>query len=272
MIGRESCVIRRCLVVIAFALLLAGCSSMAERHHDERRGHFVTRTLKLEGRLYRYQVFVPASKVPQPRPIVLFLHGSGERGDNGRDQAEVGLGPYLSEHTADFPALVVLPQVPNDEEWMGVNARMAIAALDAASAEFAADPQRTYLTGISMGGYGAWEIGLMQPRRFAAIVPICGALKAPRDERRTLYVSLVAKEADPYTAAVTQLKHVPIWMFHGAKDDSVPPHDDRALYRAAKGVGANVRYSEYPEGNHNAWDATYADPAMWEWMFRQRLR
>lgn len=167
---------------------------------------------------------------------------------------------------------MVLPQVPDDEEWLGINARMAIAALDATSAEFSADPQHTYLTGISMGGYGAWEIGLMQPQRFAAIVPICGALKAPRDERRTLYVSLVAQEADPYTAAVTRLKHVPIWMFHGAKDEAVPPHDDRALYRAAKGVGANVRYSEYPNGNHNAWDATYADPAMWEWMFKQRLR
>lgn len=88
--------IRRCLVLVVFALVLAGCSSMGERHHDARRGHFVTRTLEIEGRLYRYQVFVPASKMPQPLPIVLFLHGSGERGDNGRDQAEVGVGPHLS--------------------------------------------------------------------------------------------------------------------------------------------------------------------------------
>ncbi|MCD0254860.1 prolyl oligopeptidase family serine peptidase [Xanthomonas campestris pv. campestris] len=263
---------RRYLLLVVLALLLAGCSSLVDRHQDTRRGHFVTRSLEIEGRHYQYQVFVPVGTSPQPRPIVLFLHGSGERGDNGRNQAEVGVGPYLSEHTADFPALVVLPQVPDDEEWLGINARMAIAALDATIAEFSADPQRTYLTGISMGGYGAWEIGLMQPQRFAAIVPICGALKAPRDERRTLYVSLVAQEADPYAAAVTRLKHVPIWMFHGAKDEAVPPHDDRALYRAAKGVGANVRYSEYPNGNHNAWDATYADPAMWEWMFKQRLR
>ncbi|KAB7763785.1 phospholipase [Xanthomonas maliensis] len=262
----------RCLVVVLVALALVGCAGMPDRHPDPRSGHFVMRSLQLEGREYRYQVFVPAAAAAQPRPIVLFLHGSGERGDNGRDQTEVGLGPYLRDHAADFPALVVLPQVPDDEEWLGINARMAIAALDAASAEFNADPQRTYLTGISMGGYGTWEVGLMQPQRFAALVPICGALKAPRDERRTLYVSLVAQEADPYTAAVTRLKRVPIWMFHGAKDDQVPPHDDRALYRAAKGVGANVRYSEYPHGNHNAWDATYADPSMWEWLFRQRLR
>lgn len=147
--------------------MLAGCSSMGERRQDGRSGHFVSRTLQMEGRLYRYQVFVPAAKAARPLPIVLFLHGSGERGDNGRDQAEVGLGPYLSAHADRFPALVVLPQVPENEEWLGVNARMAIAALDAASAEFAADPQRTYLTGMSMGGYGAWEIGLMQPQRFA---------------------------------------------------------------------------------------------------------
>ena len=165
----------------------------------------------------------------------------------------------------------MLPQTPAGEEWSGANNRIALAALDATLAEFGADPQRQYLTGMSMGGYGSWNIALDNPQRFAAIVPVCGAVLAPRAVRPTLFVEDVAQEADPYAAIAKRLKHVPIWMFHGALDDVVPPEDDRRLKAAFAQAGADdVRYTEYPDGNHNAWDATYADAAMWDWLWAQK--
>jgi len=259
---------RRQFLLCLGAAMLTACASTPTADPGAR---FVERELDFEGRRYRYQVFVPTALADiGARPIVLFLHGSGERGRDGWQQTESGLGPYLRRHAADFPALVVLPQVPDDEQWMGINARMAIAALDAASAEFGADPARTYLTGMSMGGYGVWEIALMQPERFAALVPICGALHSPREDYDQLYVSGVADERDRYSALATRLRNVPVWMFHGALDDQVPPTDDRKLYKAARLVGAPFRYSEYPDGNHNAWDPTYQDPAMWKWLWAQR--
>ncbi|MCF7749620.1 prolyl oligopeptidase family serine peptidase [Bacillus subtilis subsp. subtilis] len=236
-------------------------------------GRLEPRAIKLEGRTAYYQVFVPRGARAQAAalPVVLFLHGSGERGDNNRAQTEAGLGPYLRAHADSFPALVVLPQVPGDEEWSGDNNRVALAALDATLAEFNADPQRQYLTGMSMGGYGSWNIALDDPHRFAAIVPVCGAVLAPRAVRPTLFVANVAHEADPYAAIAQRLKRTPIWMFHGALDDVVPPQDDRRLHAAFQQAGAkDVRYTEYPQGNHNAWDATYADAAMWEWLWAQK--
>ena len=95
-------------------------------------------------------------------------------------------------------------------------------------------------------------------------------MRPPRVARPTLFVTGVAGEADPYAALATRLRHVPAWMFHGARDDLVPAEDDRRLHRAAQAVGADFRYTEYPDGNHNAWDATYSDPAMWAWLFAQR--
>jgi predicted peptidase len=237
------------------------------------KGHFVERSVTVEGHTSRYQVFVPANAAAQrgAMPVVLFLHGSGERGSDGRRQSKAGLGPHLRSHARDFPALVVLPQVPDDQEWSGINNRIALAALDAAIAEFGADPRRQYLTGMSMGGYGSWNIALDHPTRFAAIVPVCGAVLAPHAVRATLLVESVAGEADPYAAMAERLKGTPIWMFHGAKDDVVLPEDDRRLKAAFDAAGASdVRYTEYPQGNHNAWDATYADPAMWAWLFAQR--
>jgi predicted peptidase len=124
---------------------------------------------------------------------------------------------------------------------------------------------------MSMGGYGTWEVALLAPHRFAALVPVCGGVRAPRGERPTLFVTAVADEADPYTALATRLKGVPVWMFHGALDDVVSPADDRRLFAAARATGADFRYTEYPDGDHNAWDATYADPAMWDWLFAQHL-
>lgn len=236
-------------------------------------GQFVKRTVTVDGRESRYQVFVPRDAQAQrgSLPVVLFLHGSGERGSDGRQQTHAGVGPYLRDHARDFPALVVLPQAPDEQEWSGINNRIALAALDATLAEFGADPARQYLTGMSMGGYGSWNIALEHPDRFAAIVPVCGAVLAPHAVRASLFVESVANEADPYAAIAERLKATPIWMFHGALDDVVLPEDDRKLKAAFDAAGArDVRYTEYPQGNHNAWDATYADPAMWEWLFAQR--
>lgn len=250
-------------------LMLTGCASMP----DSARGHFEARAVKVDGETAYYQVFVPAAsaRTPGSLPVVLFLHGSGERGGDGVKQTHAGLGPYLRARAGDFPALAVFPQVPGREEWSGRNNRVALAALDAAIAEFGADPARQYLTGMSMGGYGSWNIALDDPRRFAAIVPVCGAVLAPRAVRPTLFVEQVAHEADPYATIAQRLRHTPIWIFHGALDDVVPPADDRRLHAAFQAAGArDVRYTEYPDGNHNAWDATYADPAMWAWLFAQK--
>lgn len=254
---------------VVAVLALSGCATT--RSAD--KGHFVERSVTVDGRVSRYQVFVPRDAEAQrgALPVVLFLHGSGERGSDGHRQTTAGLGPHLRDHAREFPALVVLPQAPEDQEWSGINNRIALAALDATIAEFGADPARQYLTGMSMGGYGSWNIALEHPTRFAAIVPVCGAVLAPRAVRASLFVESVANEADPYAAIAERLKATPIWMFHGALDDVVLPADDRKLKAAFDAAGAgDVRYTEYPQGNHNAWDATYADAAMWDWLFVQK--
>ena len=257
------------LPALLLSLLVSACQN---RPTPPPTGTFVQRSIEYAGRTHLYAVFVPAATHQQgPLPVVLFLHGSGERGSDGHAQTTSGLGPYLRRNADAFPALVVMPQAPKNEEWTGANARMALAALDAASAEFGGDPRRTYATGMSMGGYGTWEVALLEPQRFAALVPVCAGVLAPRAVRPTLYVTPVADAPDPHAELVRRLRHVPVWMFHGARDDLVLPHDARRVHELARQAGADFRYTEYPEGNHNAWDATYADPAMWDWLFAQRL-
>lgn len=233
-------------------------------------GRFEKRTLLVEGEPHAYQVFVPAhhSSV-KPAPVILFLHGSGERGSDGDAQTQAGLGPYVRAHAKDFPAIVVFPQVPENGEWLGNNVVMALAALDAATQEFSGDPRRTYLTGLSMGGYGTWETAISAPGRFAALVPICGAVLA-HSRRPELRVTAVADAVDPYAALAARVKHIPTWIFHGAKDDVVPPDDDRRTFAAMQAAGADVQYTEFPEVNHNSWDEAYRMDAMWTWLFAQR--
>lgn len=251
-----------CLTVVP----LPGCSTMLA----EESGSFVKRTLMVGNSPRTYQVFVPAHRAANAAtPVVLFLHGSGERGSDGELQTKAGLGPYVRAHAKDFPAIVVFPQVHENGEWTGANIDMALAATEAASREFGGDPRRTYLTGLSMGGYGTWETALKAPYRFAALVPICGALLAPDDER-ALYVTEVANTPDPYTALATRLKHLPIWIFHGGRDETVPPTDDRKTFAALKAADGNVQYTEFPEAGHNAWDAAYQHAPLWAWLFAQQ--
>lgn len=249
-------------------LLLAACMSLPER----AAGSFVERQVEVGGKPHRYQVFLPATRAAGRKPpVIVFLHGSGERGDDGAKPTLVGIGPYIRAHQDSFPAIVVFPQAPEGNEWSG-NLDLVFATLDAANREFHGDAGRTYLTGLSMGGYGVWDVALGAPERFAALAPVCGAVTQPREERDTLFVAAVAREADPYSAIAQRLRGVPTWIFHGAKDDLVPPEDDRRLIAAFRAAGAaDARYTEFPEANHNSWDPAYSQtPEFWHWLFAQK--
>lgn len=258
------------LMLAGVSLTLLGACSTLPGKRD--MGRFVKRELVVAGVSYPYSVFLPSrSASGRHPPVILFLHGTGERGSDGDKPVTVGLGPYVQAHRADFPAIVVFPQAPDDNDWKGPVADMALAVLDQASDEFHGDRDRTYLTGLSMGGYGTWELALMHPRRFAALVPVSGALLPPRKER-ALFVTPLAGEPDPYAALARTLRDLPIWIFHGAKDDLVPPRDDRQTHAALKATGGDVRYTEFPDANHNAWDPAYATPELGAWLFAQRRR
>lgn len=250
-------------------LSLCACSTTAVRGNH---GEFVARESIIAGTTYRYQVFVPAqSAAGEHPPVILFLHGSGERGTDNRRQIDIGLGPYLRKRMDDFPAIVVFPQAPPNGEWIVDGLDAALAALDAATREFGGDTRRTYLTGVSMGGFGTWELALMAPKRFAALVPICGAITEINPDM-VPYLGPIVLEPDPYAVLAARLRHMPIWIFHGAKDDVVSPKDDRKTYAALKAAGADVRYTEFPDANHNAWDPAYATPELWTWLFAQKRR
>lgn len=244
----------------------------AEAAVPARAAAFVERQVTVRGVARTYQVFVPSSAAGGAMPpVVLFLHGSGERGSDGAKQATAGLGNAIRARMDAFPAIVVFPQVPGEDEWSD-HFDLAVAALDAATAEFDGDRDRTYATGMSMGGYGTWEIALRNPGRFAALVPVCGGVTSPNPAKRpSLRVTAVDGAPDPFAAVAEGLRDTPAWIAHGAKDDVVLPEQSRKMVAALQAAGArSVHYQEYPDANHNSWDAAYADPAMWTWLWRQR--
>lgn len=182
-------------------------------------------------------------------PLVLFLHGSGERGDDVQLVATQGL-PKLVEEGQDFPFLLVSPQCPERGWWTTEENVAALAALlDEIERSYAVDSDRVYVTGLSMGGYGTWALATAYPRRFAAIVPICGG-------------------GDPTT--VCAIRHVPAWAFHGENDTIVPPRQSFDMVDALQACGGNVRLTTYPGVGHDSWTRTYADPELYSWLLDQR--
>jgi len=230
---------------------------------------FLNRTVSLGGQTYKYQIFVPAAYNPGQRwPVILFLHGAGERGSDGYLQTQVGLAPAIRQNASRFSAIAVFPQATAESSWTGTMARMALAALDQTMREYQTDSARVYLTGLSMGGNGTWYIAYRNPRRFAAITPICGWISP--GFWKTADPVIPADSGEIYAALARQLRQTPTWIFHGEVDPVVPVDESRKAFAALQSAGASAQYSEVAGTGHNSWDPAYASPRFWTWLFAQR--
>lgn len=226
---------------------------------------FVERSVTVRTHIYRYQVYVPDHLTASP-PMVLFLHGSGERGSDNQKQLSQGLPPWLAAHGKDFPAVVVIPQAPDGAAWTGDAADAAIKALDASTAEFHGNARKTYLTGLSMGGFGAWELLMRYPTRFAAAAVICGGIEPLADEPE-FFVHGIPRHVDVFDYTAKHIGKTPVWIFHGDADKSVPVEQSRQMAAALKAVGHDVRYTEFPGVGHGSWVPAYDSADLWPWMF-----
>lgn len=233
---------------------------------------FLDRSVTVGSKVYRYQVFVPADYASKPSwPAILFLHGAGERGEDGLLPTNVGLGPAIRRNASRYPAIAVFPQVPRDSQWVGTPADMALAALQQTMREFKVDPNRVYLTGLSMGGHGTWYIAYRRPELFAAVVPICGWVHEFRQFRGSVPI-VAGDSAAVMTTLAQKLAKIPIWIFHGEVDPVVPVTGSREPAAALKSAGGDVRYTELLGLDHNSWDATYGSEEFTRWLFAQQRR
>lgn len=255
---------RRNLIYIFLSAAAAASLLAVPASAKKTETGFLDRTVNVVGTEYKYQVFVPENWTKkQEWPVILFLHGAGERGEDGLIQTEVGIGTAIRRYRDRFPAVIVMPQCRKNVWWaepgMG---DVAMAALAAAQKEFHGDPTRIYLTGLSMGGYGTWYLAGRYPGKFAAIVPICGGILMPDMAR--------AQSPDdnaPYTEAAKNVgQQTPVWIFHGGDDPVVPVTESRRMNDAMKALGGEVHYTEYPGVGHNSWEKAYADPELFTWM------
>ncbi|MGB7763084.1 MAG: prolyl oligopeptidase family serine peptidase [Bryobacteraceae bacterium] len=248
------------MLLRTFALAL---TALAANAAPEAR--FLNRTVTVDGTEYRYVVSVPGDwTATRTWPIILFLHGSVERGDDGMAQSKVGLANAVWNHTDRFPAIVVMPQCRPDVSWEApAMEAQTMAALDASAKEFNGDPQRTYLTGFSMGGYGTWLIAARHPVRFAALVVVCGGIQWPTPDKIT--------REEPYMAIASKVAGIPVWVFHGNADRNVFVTESREMVKLLRGLNADVRYTEYEGVGHESWDRAYNEPELPTWLFSHRL-
>lgn len=220
---------------------------------------FLFKSLDLDGEKYNYSIFVPPTYTPDKAwPVILFLHGSGERGTDGLLQTEVGIGRAIRRNWSRIPAIVIMPQCRPGKSWDGAMANMALKCIEQTSRDYRMDPARIYLTGLSLGGFGTWHIASLLPDRFAAIVPVCG------------FVGKGPEATDEARKIAPKIATIPTWVFHGDKDDAVPVDRSREMVAALKAAGGKPFYTEVPGGNHNVWDRAYDDAEMWKWLFAQK--
>jgi dienelactone hydrolase len=238
-------------------------------HLPPQETGFLNRRVEVEGTSYRFQVYLPEDWRRDDGklwPIILFLHGRGERGSEGMWQTQIGLPQEVRDHPERWPFVLVMPQCPLPDHWTDAKMlAMAMAALDQESTEFHGDPDRTYLTGLSLGGYGVWELARQYPRRWAAIAIAAGGIFWSYEPERWQQSAVLPAE---YAQTV---KSIPIWLFHGGDDDVVPLREDELMFDALKSAGGQVRFWVYQGLSHDCWTRAYNEPELPRWLLARRL-
>jgi predicted peptidase len=261
---------RRCFCFALLALFPASLMNAQDATKPTIPGAdlFEAREFKgADGKVLKYRLLKPIdfdADAKEKYPLVLFLHGAGERGDDNERQLIWG-GKELGDETLRrrYPAFVLVPQCPNDSmwaqiRWKGDEAKsndmseplgLTLQAIESLQQEFPIDENRLYGMGLSMGGFGTWDLLERKPGYLAAAIPICGG-------------------GDPKN--VEAYKSTPIWVFHGEADEVIKPELSREMIAALKAAGGTPIYTEFPGVGHNSWSPTFENRQTWDWLFAQR--
>ncbi|MBI9071549.1 MAG: prolyl oligopeptidase family serine peptidase [Melioribacteraceae bacterium] len=236
------------VLIVLLAFIFSGCANSVvfvsgTQSHQKLKTE-ICKTVELEYLLYTPDNY---SETDEKLPLLLFLHGSGERG-NDLNKVKVHGPPKLIEEGKKFPFIVVSPQCP-EGKWWSIEDLEAL--LNNIIEQYKVDEDRIYLTGLSMGGFGTWEFAIEFPGKFAAIAPVCGGGNK---------------------FAVDRIKHIPIWVFHGAKDNVVKPEQSEVMVEALEKVGSDVKFTLYPEATHNSWTETYNNEDLYNWFLEQKRK
>ncbi len=219
-----------------------------------------------DGEKLKYRLLKPADFDPDKKyPLVVFLHGAGERGDDNAAQLVHCMAAFCTaEHRQQYPCYVLAPQCPNKQKWADVDwssdkpdfpkkisrsLDLTMQVVDEMLADAAVDKNRVYIAGLSMGGYGTWDALARRPELFAAAIPICGGGSVE---------------------TVAAFKDIPLWCFHGGADNVVNVEMSRKMIAALKAAGGEPRYTEYPGVGHNSWTQTFASEETFQWLFGQK--
>jgi predicted peptidase len=233
------------IVIIFTGFLLFGCSSTQQITTGSQTGHHLLKEIVQKVEL-SYLLYLPENyNVSEKFPLMLFLHGAGERGED-LEKVKVHGPPKLIEQGKDFPFIVISPQCPEDQWWSITDLDVL---LDEIIGEYKVDTDRIYVTGLSMGGFATWDLAIKYPNRFAAIAPVCGGGNS---------------------RLVSTLKELPVWAFHGAKDNVVPLKSSQEMVDALEKTDGEVKFTIYPEATHDSWTETYNNPELYEWFLQKR--
>ena len=251
----------RTIVSVVCAVWLSGMifsTAMAQEAKERQQAK------SFKGRIARtvsaqYWIYLPrdySTRSQERWPLILFLHGAGERGTNLSKAAMHG-PPKLVKQGQDFPFIIVSPQCPTNQRW---DNDVLLALLDEVTEKYKVDKSRVYLTGLSMGGYGTWSLGLTHPERFAAIAPICGG-------GQVIDAHLSSRDK------AEAFKTLPVWAFHGGKDPVVPPAESQRMVDALKKFGCkDLELTVYPEAQHDSWTETYNNPKLYDWFLAHQRK
>ena len=266
---------RRILLIVVGLLGLFGCANDRTLITE-----FQERKITIGNVTYAYRVFVPEGRNPNERiPVMLYLHGSGVRGDDNVAQADA-FALAVESVRDKIKFVVVIPQCRNDTFWASREmASYALGALDQSVREFNGDDRQLYLAGFSLGGYGTWQIAAANPGKFAALMPVAGGVVGERPiaqaDREAIIPSVgeMLDSEEPYKATARAIGSTPVWAFHGAKDEAVPVAFSRTIVQALKGNGStNVKYTEYRDEGHMIFAKSFAEPGFLEWLIAQKRK